>query len=181
MPSKQTCGAQRHGQRRFRPGPRWSGSIQSRTPYNAPLAPPLSAYLAERSPLIGCVEVAKLCHARALSPLTRKDRPRKPALLGRLTPTQEVKLFPGSVGHLLGRRPLCPQALSFDGHSLMHRRVGRKLRLQYYLWENHCSTHATRCAHIHDLVLIRREQLLAFGEGGHWREQLPVAVAVAHT
>jgi hypothetical protein len=46
---------------------------------------------------------------------------------------EEVKLFPGSVGHLLGRRPLCPQALSFDGHSLMHRRVGRKRRLQYYL------------------------------------------------
>ena len=49
--------------------------------------------------------------------------------------------------------------------------------LQDQLWEKHCSPHATRCAHIHNLVLIWREQPLAFGEHRHGGEQLPVALA----
>src|ERR1700738_5298681 len=44
--------------------------------------------------------------------------------------------------------------------------VGRKLRLQDRLWKQHCRPHTTGCAHIHNLVLIWREQPLAFGEGG---------------
>src|ERR1700738_4515997 len=44
--------------------------------------------------------------------------------------------------------------------------VGRKLRLQDRLWKQHCRPHTTRCANIHNLVLIWREQPLAFGEGG---------------
>ena len=69
---------------------------------------------------------------------------------------------------LLGRL-LRPQPLSLDRHSLAHRRVSRKLCLQDQLWEKHCTPHSGTRAHIYQLVLIGREQLLTFSEGGNRR------------